>query len=92
MKSKKINKYVAPLSLIIVLYVGVYFGYIYPISRLHQLQTKEWATTLIENTILGVKDHSYLHKIHQSKIDDISFYYNYFFFHTRKVHELFLFG
>ena len=84
MKSKKINKYVAPLSLIIVLYVGVYFGYIYPISRLHQLQTKEWATTLIENTILGVKDHSYLHKIHQSKIDDISFYYNYFFFHTRK--------
>jgi hypothetical protein len=48
------------------------------------LQTKEWATTLITNTVLGVKDSSYLYKIQKSKIDNLSFYYNYFFFQTRK--------
>jgi hypothetical protein len=81
MKSQKINKYVASLT---VLYISIYFGYIYPLTRIQQLQTKEWATTLIENTILGVKDPSYLYKINQSKIDHISCYYNFFFMNTPK--------
>ena len=34
--------------------------------------------------MLGAKDKSYLHKIQKSKIDNLSFYYNYFFFHTQK--------
>ena len=80
MKSQK-NKY---LYFIIVLYISIYFGYIYPLTRIQQLQTKEWATTLIENTILGVKDPSYLYKINQSKIDHISCYYNFFFMNTPK--------
>ena len=51
------------LIFFILLYLVIYIIYIYPLSRLHELQTKEWATTLIKNTILGVKDKSYLYKI-----------------------------
>jgi hypothetical protein len=84
MKSKKINKYLLSLLIVILLYLVIYFVYLYPLSRLHMLQTKEWTNTIFENTILGVKDKSFLYKIQKSKIDNISFYYNYFFFHTRK--------
>jgi hypothetical protein len=84
MKSKKVNKYLLTFILFILLYLVIYFVYVYPLSRLHILQTKEWTNTIIENTILGVKDKSYLYKIQKSKIDNISFYYNYFFFHTQK--------
>lgn len=68
----------------IILYLIIYYLYIYPLSRLQEFQTKEWAATIIKNTVLGVKDRSYLHKIQNTKIDNISFYYNYFFFHTKK--------
>jgi len=54
------------------------------VSRLHTLQTKQWITNLTDNLILGVKDREYLYKVQQNKIDNISFYYNYFFFHTKK--------
>jgi hypothetical protein len=84
MKSKKVNKYILSLLIIILLYLVIYFVYVYPLSRLQILQTKEWATTIITNTVLGAKDKSYLYKIQKSKIDNLSFYYNYFFFHTQK--------
>jgi hypothetical protein len=83
MKSKQ-KKYVLSLLFVILLYVVLYFVYIYPLSRLQILQTKEWATTIITNTVLGATDKSHLYKIQKSKIDNLSFYYNYFFFHTEK--------
>jgi len=58
--------------------------YIYPVSRLQDLQTKEWIVNLTDNFMLGVKDERYLYKVRQTKIDGVSFYYNYFFFHTDK--------
>ena len=84
MKSKQQHKYLLSLLFVILLYLVIYFVYVYPLSRLQTLQTKEWATTLIKNTVLGAKDKSYLYKIQKSKIDNLSFYYNYFFFHTQK--------
>jgi len=91
MKSKQ-NQFVLPIVFIILLYLVIYVVYIYPLSKLQQLQTKEWATTIIKNTVLGVKDKSYLHKIQNTKIDNISFYYNYFFFHTKKYTIVVLFN
>lgn len=72
------------ILLIIILYLVIYFMYIFTISRLHTLQNKQWITNLTDNLILGIKDKSYLYKVQETKIDNISFYYNYLFFHTKK--------
>jgi hypothetical protein len=75
-----------------IFYVSIYFIYIYSLSRLHHLQTKPWITELTDNLILGIKDQTYLYKVQQSNIKNISFYYNYFFFHTKKYSIFVLFN
>jgi hypothetical protein len=72
------------ILLLIILYLAIYYIYIYKLTRLHTLQNKQWITDLTNNLLLGVKDKSYLYKVQNTKIDNISFYYNYFFFHTKK--------
>jgi hypothetical protein len=56
------------------------------------LQTKQWIINLTDNLILGVNDKSYFYKVQQTKIDNMSFYYNYFFFHTKKYTVYILFN
>ena len=84
--AKPYRNYVCGAILFVVaVYLVLYFVYVYPLSRLHIAgQSKKWATDIFTNTILGAKDASYLQKIRKGKIDNLSFYYNYFFFHTSR--------
>jgi uncharacterized protein YeeX (DUF496 family) len=68
---------------IVILYAIFYCIFILPQFKLHTLQTKQWITELTENIILGVNDHSRFEAI-QRKCDFISFWYTYWFFHTKK--------
>jgi len=72
------------VTTIFILYLVIYFMYINTLSRLHTVQTKKWIIEMTDNIILGVKNRSNLYKVQQTKIYNISFYYNYFFFHTKK--------
>jgi hypothetical protein len=83
-KKRLANNILVLLLIFIVIYFVIYYFYVYPISRLHTLQTKEWISDFTDKIILGAKDRSFLYKISSSPIDNISFYYNYFFFHTKK--------
>jgi len=72
------------LIFIIIIYLTIYFLYIHPLSKLHNIQTKEWIVDFTNKIVLGIKNHDYLYKIQNTKINNVSFYYNYFFFHTKK--------
>ena len=88
---KNINLLLFFLILIIVLYAIFYSIFILPLSKLHKLQTKQWITDLTNNIVLGVNDHSRYKAINR-KCDFISFWYCYWFFHTKKYTAWILFN
>jgi len=79
------------LILFIIIYAIIYYLFILPQFKLYKLQSKPWITDLTENIVLGVNDHSKFKEINRS-CDFISFWYCYWFFHTKKYTAWILFN
>jgi hypothetical protein len=69
--------------LFILLYIIIYWFFILPIFTIHELQTKSWITELTEDIVLGVNDRSRFQKINR-RCDNLSFWYCYWYFHTKR--------
>ena len=74
-----------------VLYLIVYYIFITPLFKVHELQTKQWISDLTDNIVLGVNDKSHFEKINR-KCDFISFWYCYWFFQTKQYNAWILFN
>lgn len=68
---------------IIIAYICVYLLFVKPIYKLHELQTKEWISNLTEIMIKGVNNKKLFNEINVNG-DNISFWYCYWFFETKK--------
>jgi hypothetical protein len=70
------------LLLFILLYLIVYFYLIYPLYNLDRIYSKEEIKEITDLVILGAKDPSKLQELTNIKVNDLTFYYNYFIFRT----------
>jgi len=74
-----------------VVYLILYYIFITPLFKIHELQTKQWISDLTDNIILSVNDKSRFDKINR-KCDFISFWYCYWFFQTKQYNAWILFN
>jgi len=58
--------------------------WVFPMHDLSKYQNKKWIKELTENLILGINDPKKLYKIRQYKENILSFWYSYWFFHTKQ--------
>jgi hypothetical protein len=75
-----------------LIYIAIYYAYLYPLHKLHELQTKEWMIEMTDHVILGVNDTRLLKWVSNTDIDNISFFYTYFYFHTKQYTTYILFN
>ena len=78
-----ISSYSNIILIILVAYICAYLIFIKPIYRLHEIQTKKWMHDLTKIMVCGLNDKSLYNDI---RVDgnNVSFWYCYWFFHTKK--------
>jgi hypothetical protein len=82
---KNIRDFITIVILVIVIvYFLIYITWVYPLHNLSPYQNKDWIKELTENLVLGKNDPSRLHKVRQYEKNIISFWYGYWFFHTKQ--------
>jgi hypothetical protein len=70
------------LLLCILVYLIVYFYLVYPLYNLSRIHSKDEIKEITDLLVLGAKDPSKLQELTNIKVNEISFYYNYFIFRT----------
>jgi hypothetical protein len=83
LKKKGVNSYLKISLTVLFAYICIYLIFIRPIYKLHELQTKEWMYDLTNVMICGVNNRDLYRDI---RVDgrNISYWYCYWFFHTKK--------
>lgn len=72
------------LTILVVIYATIYYIWISPLMRIHNLQTHKWMRDLTTTLILGAKDKQRLNQIRPDSTNQISYWYVYWFVHTKQ--------
>lgn len=79
-----INSIILIIIIIIILYFVVYIIWVYPMNNLSKYQDKPWIKKIREDLILGIKDPKRLYNIRKYEKNILTFWYCYWFFHTKR--------
>jgi hypothetical protein len=83
-KNNIVSLFIYIFCLFLVLYFIIYFFFIYPLYNLSTIQTKDEIRYITDLIIQGATDKTKLYELTNIKVNDISFYYNYFIFKTNR--------
>jgi len=72
------------MTVIIICYLVIYYLVVYPMHDLSKYQDKAWIKKITEDLIVGISDPERLKKVRNYEKNILSFWYSYWYFHTKQ--------
>jgi hypothetical protein len=82
-KNLKSYYFICLFVLIIIIYLMLYIIFIYPLYNLSIIHSKDEIVKLTQQLFLGVNDSKHFKDVRNYEINDITFYYLYYFFQSK---------